>query len=73
MNRLQKVKKGLRCCIKQADNDIYCEQLGCPYYEPVKDHARLMCWTKLNRDALKLLYDMITGEDINEKGNREAD
>ena len=64
MKQAEKVKKGLRCCIKQADNDIYCEQLGCPYYEPVKDHARLMCWTKLNRDALKILEEMIELQDV---------
>lgn len=50
----EKVIQGLRCCIKQADNDIFCKDIGCPYYEK-SDHVRLLCWTKLNRDALELL------------------
>ena len=59
MNKHDKIVKGLECCIKQAENDIYCVQLDCPYYEPVRDGARLMCWTKLNRDALAFIKEKV--------------
>lgn len=60
---LDRVIKGLECCIKQAENDIYCERMACPYYEPVNDMVRLTCWTKLNREALKLLKAVIERAD----------
>ena len=60
---LGRVIKGLECCIKQAENDIYCERMACPYYEPVNDDGRLLCWTRLNRDALKLLKAVIERAD----------
>lgn len=60
---LDRVIKGLECCIKQAENDIYCERMACPYYEPVNDGGRLLCWTRLNRDALKLLKAVIERAD----------
>lgn len=55
---LDRVIHGLECCIKQAENDIYCEHMNCPYFEPVRDNMRLLCWTKLNKDALKLLKEV---------------
>ena len=55
MKIYDRVVKGLECCIKQAENDVYCENIGCPYHEPTNAMARLTCWTKLNRDALKLI------------------
>lgn len=64
---LEKVIRGLECCIKQAENDVYCEQLDCPYKSKA-DSCRLTCWTKLNRDALALLkaqpYITATGNGI---------
>ena len=57
MKKIDKVIKGVECCILQAENDVYCTQLNCPYYDQVKDSARLTCWTKLNRDVLKLLKE----------------
>jgi len=57
IKNVKKVRKGLECCIKQIEKDIYCDQLNCPYYNPKMDHARLLCWTKLNKDALKLIND----------------
>ena len=64
MADIKTVMKGLECCIKQAENDIYCEDMDCPYYEPVRDHARLLCWTKLNKDALELLKALKAQEPV---------
>lgn len=50
----EKVIRGLECCIKQGENDIYCRDLDCPYQDE-NDSCRLVCWTKLNKDALSLL------------------
>ena len=61
---VERVIKGLECCIKQAENDVYCEDIGCPYHEPTNDRARLMCWTKLNKDALRLLQKLKVQEPI---------
>lgn len=61
---LDRVIHGLECCIKQAENDIYCEHMDCPYFEPVKDSGRLLCWTKLNKDALRLLQKLKVQEPI---------
>ena len=53
-SNLEIVRRGLECCIQQANVDIYCKDLNCPYYGPI-DSVRLVCWTKLNKDCLKLI------------------
>ena len=52
---IDKVKIGLECCIEQMKKDVYCETVKCPYYKPITNNTRLLCWAKLNRDALQLI------------------
>ena len=69
----RKVIKGLECCIKQAENDVYCKDLDCPYYEKA-DSCRLVCWTNLNKDALVILKTMCDEDTVchcNVKQNAE--
>lgn len=49
-----KAIKGIECCIRTATSDVTCEEVECPYYSK-HDQARLICWTNLNRDALRLI------------------
>ena len=54
---MEKVIKGLACCIKQGEQGILDCDSDCPYGE----HGnRLDCWIKMNRDALALLKEQGT-------------
>ena len=58
MADIEKVIKGLDCCLKQGRLGIdNCRELGCPYFE---NGLRLTCWLDVLMDAIKLIQDQQT-------------
>ena len=50
MNELEKVIKGLKCCIR-SDREVFCSG-RCPYYDDQSN-----CETKVKQDAVRLLKE----------------
>lgn len=65
----RKAEKGLECCILQAENDVCCREIECPYYDP-DDSANLLCWTKLNRDAIRVIESSAHVMPVHKEVNR---
>lgn len=63
MADIEKVIKGLECCIKQGEQGI----LDCDYDCPYGEHGnRLDCWIKMNRDALAMLKEQDAKKQISD-------
>lgn len=52
MTKVEKVRKGLACCVLNNQLPNYCKEQGCPYLE----HYRMQeCIMKLHDDALEVI------------------